>query len=66
MWEKFQKIFDIITREVSLDYFEIYVLRSSDHINELFEAIRECRTQGFPRFNIWRMILEVIPIKGTW
>lgn len=28
--------------------------------------IRESNTSGFPRFNIWRMLLEVIPIGGDW
>jgi hypothetical protein len=56
----------LITREVSLRAFEKYVLESSAHRQELFTAIREATTHGLPRFNVWRMLLELIPINGSW
>jgi hypothetical protein len=37
------------------------VLNSSDSYPQLFRAIREAETQSLPRFNIWRMLLKIVP-----
>lgn len=53
-------------REVSLQAFEKYVLESSANRQELFRVIREASAQGLPRFNVCRMLFDLLPIDGSW
>lgn len=42
------------------------MLNSPAHQQELYRMIREADSQGLPRFNVWRMLLELMPIAGSW
>jgi hypothetical protein len=66
MEDKFQHCFKLVKRTVDLLSFEHYILESEQYQHELFQRIRSAKTDGLPRFNIWRMLLEVIPITGNW
>ena len=41
-------------------------MHSADNKSDLFIAIKTAHCDGLPRFNVWRMLLEVMPIEGSW
>lgn len=61
MGEKYDHLLLTIQSEVEPDSFERYILRSEEHKNELIFNIRTTKTKGLPRFNVWRLLLDVIP-----
>ena len=66
MGEKYERALSHIDPFVSIDLFEKYIVHSEQNHQELFDAIRAAQCDGLPRFNVWRMLLEVIPIQGDW
>ena len=42
------------------------MVHSQDNKSDLFATIKAAQCEGLPRFNVWRMLLEVIPINGSW
>ena len=66
MEEKFQSAMLLINRSVTPELFDRYIVHSAENKIELWKRIKTCDTQGIPRFSLWRILLDVIPVDGDW
>jgi hypothetical protein len=63
---KYKQAFKLNKSNIDLQLLSRYIINSEEHKSELFSAIRTSRTVGMSRFNVWRLLLNLIPFEGTW